>query len=883
MAEVISTGKAWTVRRIDLAQWTLERLVNRNDCAGGYKIKNGQIELTTYPWGEDGHCKPRDSFVNQKRLEGHFAATGPLDAVGLHSLGKDSKGKSTGIDLDCHGDTTDDAERNQRFALSIHTELVEIGFRPLIYASNGAGGYHLRVLFTRRLDGATLQAFGQWLIRKWKEFGFSKPPEVFPKQATITATRQFGNWLRLPGKHPRREYWSEVWNGSVWLTDGPAVDLILSLTGDSPDLIPLEALMVEPPAAEVGPTPSTNGQTAAGEPKQPYTGPGPDIYGEFNRSQSMDSMTEILERNGWHRIGDRGNRRDFRRPGKTGGGQSGNLQEVEGTIYFYPFTTATSLTPAKGWTPAALRCRLEHNNDWPKFRAKLKDEGFGAKPKSEGKKPSGPEPETTEVEPGKLIRESFFDSHKLGRLLIPIDAEGLPTIVSHRSEWWQYSDGCYVRASDADFVSRAWIKINAECEASYHRHHAAWELSDKSSKEPTKPTVTTKPVGNAVAAARSMVLIDGNINPPVLLKSMPSGSKIPRLDPVDDGPEYLACANGLIDLRAAIANRGRIQILPRTPLYFTTAAIPVLFDPDKPCRRFLDFLDTATVGDHELKTLVQEMFGYLLRFDTSLQAFFMLSGPAGAGKSSLLAIVHALLGNHNISSVPLEQFGERFQLTATLGKLVNSIREVGELDKVAEAALKAFTDGSPMLFDRKNKEPLNTRPTARLVLSCNTPPRFADRSDGVWRRMILLPFIAQGFQIVRGMDEPSFWESELSGILNWALEGMRSLYRKGEFTVGRASSAEKENQKEMCNPHRSFLSDHATVYSEGHLPCSELYREYKRWCIEKGYRPLSDGHFGAEVYRIFRVRRSRLGGDGHRIYAYVGIAWDSNRPREETG
>ena len=117
-----------------------------------------------------------------------------------------------------------------------------------------------------------------------------------------------------------------------------------------------------------------------------------------------------------------------------------------------------------------------------------------------------------------------------------------------------------------------------------------------------------------------------------------------------------------------------------------------------------------------------------------------MEGEGANGKSVVCEILTAMLGEENVSNVPLEIFGERFQLAASLGKLANIASEVGELKSVAEGFLKQFTGGDRMLFDRKGLLPIHARPTARLVLATNNRPRFSDRSAGLWRRMILLPF-----------------------------------------------------------------------------------------------------------------------------------------------
>src|SRR5262249_19280874 len=156
--------------------------------------------------------------------------------------------------------------------------------------------------------------------------------------------------------------------------------------------------------------------------------------------------------------------------------------------------------------------------------------------------------------------------------------------------------------------------------------------------------------------------------------------------------------------------------------------------------------------------LLQEWFGCCLLFDTTHQSFLVLEGEGSNGKSVVCAVLAALLGTDNVSHVPLENFGQRFALTQTLGKLANIASEVGEIDKAAEGTLKAFTSGDRMTFDRKGIAPVEAMPTARLVLATNNRPRFTDRSGGLWRRMLLMPFQVeiQAHERVYGMDKPAW-------------------------------------------------------------------------------------------------------------------------------
>jgi hypothetical protein len=73
------------------------------------------------------------------------------------------------------------------------------------------------------------------------EFGFPAAPEVFPKQESLSERVQFGNWLRLPGRHHTREHLTRVWDGCDWLEGEEAINAILAIDGDDPALMPSTA------------------------------------------------------------------------------------------------------------------------------------------------------------------------------------------------------------------------------------------------------------------------------------------------------------------------------------------------------------------------------------------------------------------------------------------------------------------------------------------------------------------------------------------------------------------------------------------------------------------------------------------------------------------
>jgi hypothetical protein len=214
----------WHNRAEALADWTTRRLVNRLDSWGGYRPES-QVTLR----GE----------LTRALLVRHFRPHSRADILGLHSASADNLALWGALDIDYHGPESTSADINLAAALAWYDKLIRLGFRPLLTTSNGVGGYHLRVLLAEAVPAERLFHFLRGLVSDHQQHGLPAPPEHFPKQADVRrCKKQLGNWLRLPGRHHRREHWSQVWNGSHWLAGAEAVQFVLGLAGDPAQLVP---------------------------------------------------------------------------------------------------------------------------------------------------------------------------------------------------------------------------------------------------------------------------------------------------------------------------------------------------------------------------------------------------------------------------------------------------------------------------------------------------------------------------------------------------------------------------------------------------------------------------------------------------------------------
>ena len=220
-------GREWEARRRELADWAMERLVNRLDVWGQYTTLSAREKLTSkrsYKALTLPQKKMRGSdMVTLEKLSRHFGSLRRNHLIGLHAASTDNTSKWLAIDIDLHEidavDAEDNARRNLIAATSWWEALQQRGYDPLLLDSNGAGGLHLLVLFAEPAPSANVHALGQQIIADWQSQNLDEAPETFPKSPRPVEGDKLGAWLRLPGLHHTQDHITRVWSGDVWLDD----------------------------------------------------------------------------------------------------------------------------------------------------------------------------------------------------------------------------------------------------------------------------------------------------------------------------------------------------------------------------------------------------------------------------------------------------------------------------------------------------------------------------------------------------------------------------------------------------------------------------------------------------------------------------------------
>jgi putative DNA primase/helicase len=304
----------------------------------------------------------------------------------------------------------------------------------------------------------------------------------------------------------------------------------------------------------------------------------------------------------------------------------------------------------------------------------------------------------------------------------------------------------------------------------------------------------------------------------------------------------------LLNFKNTLYNVLDDTLIEHDPKYYTTVQFGGNYDPAAQCPRFIQFL-SETLPESEAD-LLQEIFGYLLVPVNKAQKSFVLTGAANAGKSTVLAVVQdIMLGADNVSNIPWQSLSERFRPAELFGKLANVFADLPSKSIEDSNIFKAITGSDYITGERKHKDTFSFKPTARLLFSCNEIPRnYGDRSDGFYRRLILIRFSKSVPEDKRDPDLTDKLAAEADGILMWALAGLKRLMANN-YRFGETSRTKKElNQYRIENNSvLAFIDECCAVDDKAVCLRDEMFLAYQEYCKSNGLKPVSQIKFNRDM------------------------------------
>ena len=219
-------GEEWAQRATELADWAMLRLVNRKDVWGQYSVltpaerrRSGKTyKAMTLPMKD----KRGPDMVTLDKLTRHFSSRHlrKPQIIGLHAKSPEALSKWFAIDIDLHDESAtgaeDHARRNLNAALAWCRQFQVAGYDPMLFNSNGYGGFHIWVLLAEAVPTEAVFAYVKSIVCEWEGAGLDEEPETFPKKVKKDS---IGSWFRLPGLHHSRPVYSSLWSWDDWLDE----------------------------------------------------------------------------------------------------------------------------------------------------------------------------------------------------------------------------------------------------------------------------------------------------------------------------------------------------------------------------------------------------------------------------------------------------------------------------------------------------------------------------------------------------------------------------------------------------------------------------------------------------------------------------------------
>ncbi|MGV0581926.1 phage/plasmid primase, P4 family [Mycolicibacterium elephantis] len=422
-------------------------------------------------------------------------------------------------------------------------------------------------------------------------------------------------------------------------------------------------------------------------------------------------------------------------------------------------------------------------------------------------------------------------------------------IVFWRGDFWQW-------------ITTHWRQVSSEAMDAMLSEvlGAAYYRDDKGELHWWNPT--TPRINAVMDRLRAISLLDSDTTPPTWLDRQ--------------GDRVVACTNGLVRLSDRM-------VLAHTPDYFNTFSLPFAYESRAPIpQRWLKFLKEVFPDDTQSAETLQEWFGYVLSGRTDLQKMLMVIGPRRSGKGTIDRVLTELVGKQARESLTTSAMAGDYGLSPLVGKTlaVFSDERVAIKGKTFVGDLLRITGEDPVSVNRKFKDPMSVQLSVRFMFMSNEIPMLPDNSGAIVSRMIALstPESFLGREEIGLIDT---LRAELPGILNWALDGMARLTKRGYFIQPASGAAIIELLSGSASPIQQFVADTCEFgdHDTHFVSKTTFYEHWKTWCADHGHYAGADMHFARALYAAYgnRIRGCKRGPRGDQFPAFSGIKVKARR------
>ena len=302
------------------------------------------------------------------------------------------------------------------------------------------------------------------------------------------------------------------------------------------------------------------------------------------------------------------------------------------------------------------------------------------------------------------------------------------------------------------------------------------------------------------------------------------------------------------------------DIVAHSPEHYATRRVACVIDREAACPTWMRFLAEA-LPEGAAGTLGEWFGAALVRGKTrEMSKGLIVYGPSRTGKTQITEVIRALLGG-NTCGVRVRDLSERFgrePLITASGWIADDA--VGLREEMDAEGYKVIVTGESTSVQRKNKPNIEICFDLPVLLTMNNYPRVQDDSDAVYNRTLVLPMTRQWSEEEAQPIARKVVAEELSGVLNWALEGWHRLQKRGRFAPPESMLAAGAEFQGQNNPIADFLTQCAEESPQTYVMRNDFARIFNSW-LKLEIQPRSPWSGRAVALALSKCSRLKVVGD----------------------
>ena len=298
---------------------------------------------------------------------------------------------------------------------------------------------------------------------------------------------------------------------------------------------------------------------------------------------------------------------------------------------------------------------------------------------------------------------------------------------------------------------------------------------------------------------------------------------------------------------------------------------------------FRHFVETS-VGMEQLECLLR-VLGYCISSLTKGRKAFVFYGIGRTGKSTILTVLEAVIGEGFVSHEPFHTMsGERAKAHYE-GKRINISRETSTKVNKQEESFKSLISCEYTTGSEKFEKQRDFIATLSFVFAGNSDIDFAVMDDAILDRLVYIMFTHEIPEAEIDLELEEKLRAEKDVIFSMALDSLNRLIKdKYNFRMSKAAEDHIQHRRFLIHSVESFLAEKCKLSESAKVSKVSLFDAYVAFCRANALKPDTRNRFYARVRNYDnRIKDGRvIDKTGSSVQGFHGISLSNTELQSET-